>query len=90
MKTTNCYIKGIIIEKLGKQDEDSFHMYESKSIGETVEYPTSQCALRPEDKKVIIPYFDEYGSSAIILDNIEVVYKEEEMSEYIHWKHHFS
>ena len=87
MLVTNCYIKGTIVEKLG--DSSDWHQSEEASIGDTVEYPSSHCSRRLGDLKVLISSFDEYGRSAIVLDNIEVIYKQEELPIYEHWKQHF-
>lgn len=87
MKAKVCYIKGIVIEHLG--DCNGLHQSDDTPIGESVEYPFSDCSIREEDKKVLIDSHDEYGSSAIIIDNIEIIYKEEELPIYTYWKEHF-
>jgi len=66
------HIKGTVIGYYG--DSPSFHNNPFTEVGEIVEYPFTSCYKSPINQNhILVPSFDEYGSSALVLDNIEII-----------------
>ena len=84
MKVTHSFIQGRVLGFIGRSGGWHYNLFEvdELKVGDIVKYPTSDCRLDESTGNVLVISYDEYGQSALVLTDTEVVQIEQDLWKY--------